>query len=89
MSFVSDALGEFSQQDLEVLAVKPPTEDTLAMAARLGEAMGRNAWPGDLVYENVARVGQERGWPSEVVTAVGQLAYQGMQASYRNEVFGD
>jgi hypothetical protein len=84
MTFITSAFKEFTASDLELLKVTPPTEESIALANRVGEMMGKYAWPGDMVRQSVDYEAGRLGWPSEVAQRIGKLAYDVMQQTYNN-----
>ncbi len=79
MTFITKTLRQFSPQELELLKVIPPTDQSREFASTIGKMMGQEAYPGDLVRQSVEYVGMENNWPAEITSLIGKLAYDGMQ----------
>ena len=79
MTFITKTLRQFTSAELELLQVKPPTDESREFATTLGKMMGQEAYPGDMVIQSVDYVGAENNWPTEITNIIGKLAYEGMQ----------
>jgi hypothetical protein len=82
MTFITKAFNQLSESDMELLAVRPPTEESRALAVRVGQIMGSYAYPGDMVLQSVQYEAGRLGWPGEITATIGNLAYEGMQRGY-------
>lgn len=82
MTFITKTLRQFSPEELELLAVRPPTDESREFATTIGTMMGKEAYPGDMVIQSVDYVGGQMNWPGEITNIIGKLAYDGMQRGY-------
>lgn len=79
MTFITKTLRQFEPAELEILKVRPPTDESRELASAIGKMMGQEAYPGDMVLESVGYVGMENNWPAEITNMIGKLAYDGLQ----------
>lgn len=82
MTFITKTLQQLTSEELSTLQANPPTEASLELATRVGETMGRYAYPGDMVVQSVLYEAERNQWPQEVAAILGNLAYEGMQRDY-------
>lgn len=89
MTFITKTLRQFLPEELELLKVRPPTDESRELASTIGKMMGQEAYPGDMVRQSVDYVGMENNWPAEIANLIGKLAYDGMQQGYSQLLLED